>query len=152
MLGDYPKSKGHKVNPTLSTHIMDKLEKIKETLAIMCEESASGIPIVVEGKKDVDTLRNLGVTGPILTVKTGGKSFAQALQEIEEMRPPKIILLLDFDRRGRQAIRKLREGLTPTGIKSDLTFWCTLAALASKELQCIEGLTSYLDTLKRKSA
>ncbi len=117
----------------------------------MCEESASGIPVVVEGKKDADTLRDLGISGRIVTIKTGGKSFTQVLQEIEEMETSEVILLLDFDRRGRQAIRKLREGLEHAGIKPDLTLWRTLSALAGKELQCIESLTSYLRTLERKA-
>ncbi len=98
----------------MSTHLKDKLEKIEQIIAQLTEESAKGKPIVVEGKKDEDTLRDLGVCGTIITVKTGGKSFLQATVEIEALRETEIILLLDFDRRGREGTKtfagRLRTG------------------------------------------
>ena len=62
----------------MSTHLKEKVEKIEQILTKLIEESAKGKPIVVEGKKDAEALQDLGVTGAILTVKTGGKSFLEA--------------------------------------------------------------------------
>jgi hypothetical protein len=45
------------------------MEKIELLLTNLAEESANGKPIVVEGKKDLVALRELGVNGEILTVK-----------------------------------------------------------------------------------
>ena len=67
----------------MSTHLKEKVEKIEQIIAKLVEESAKGKPIVVEGKKDAQTLRDLGVNGAVLTVKTGGKSFLEATAEIE---------------------------------------------------------------------
>ncbi len=135
----------------MSSHILEKLERIQQALTNLREESAEGILIVVEGKKDAQALRDLGVSGPIVTVKTGGKSFAQSLSEIELTGASQVILLLDFDRRGRQGIRKFREAFEHGGVKTNMIFWRTLSALAGKELQCIEGLTAYLRTLEEKA-
>ena len=86
----------------MSTHLKDKVERIEQTITRLVEESAKGKPIVVEGKKDAETLRDLGVAGAVLTLKTGGKSFLEATTEIEELGAKEVILLLDFDRRGRE--------------------------------------------------
>jgi 5S rRNA maturation endonuclease (ribonuclease M5) len=136
----------------LSTRLQDRLEKIQQALAELVAESAKGTPIVVEGKKDVETLRDFGVAGRIFSVKSGGKSFTEALQEIELAGAAEVILLLDFDRRGKQGTSRLREGLERAGIKADLRFWRSLRALAGREIQCVESLTSYLATLEKKAA
>jgi 5S rRNA maturation endonuclease (ribonuclease M5) len=136
----------------LSTRLREKNQKIGQILVELAEESARKIPIVVEGRKDVDALCSLGVYGPVLTVKTGGKSFAEALQEIEETDAAEVILLLDFDRRGKQDTEHFRQELERAKIKVNIRFWRGLSGLLGREIQCIESLTSYLDTLQRKAA
>jgi 2,5-diamino-6-(ribosylamino)-4(3H)-pyrimidinone 5'-phosphate reductase len=135
----------------LSTRLQDRLERIRQVLNELCVESARGTPIVVEGKKDLETLRGLGVAGPILTAKTGGKSFVQALHEIQQTGGGQVVLLLDFDRRGKQGTSRLLKGLEGTGVKPDLTFWRALRILAGREIQCVESLTAYLATLEKKA-
>jgi 5S rRNA maturation endonuclease (ribonuclease M5) len=134
----------------LSTKLKEKEERILETLAKLAEESSRGKPIIVEGKKDVKALRLLGVTGTVLTVKTGGKSFLDTVCEIEKMSVPEVILFLDFDRRGREGTKCLKQSLERAKIKPNTKLWRALSALAGKEIQCIESLTSYLHTLHEK--
>jgi 5S rRNA maturation endonuclease (ribonuclease M5) len=136
----------------LSTRLKEKEEKILLILAALAEESAKGKPIVVEGKKDVDALRALGVAGTVLTVKTGGKSFLGAVSEIEQMGVPEVILFLDFDRRGKEGTRRLKQSLERAKIKPNMKFWRELSALVGKEIQCVESLTAYLRTLHTKIA
>ncbi len=135
----------------LSTRLKEKEEKLRQILDSLAEESAKGTPIIVEGKKDTQALRNLGITGPILTVKTGGKSFIQALHEIEQTHALEVILLLDFDRRGKEGTKHLKQNLEHAKIKPNLTFWQSLSALFGREIQCIESLTAYIETLKKKT-
>jgi 5S rRNA maturation endonuclease (ribonuclease M5) len=134
----------------LSTRLKEKEEKILELLESLAEASAKGTPIVVEGKKDVEALCASGVTGTMLTVKTGGKSFLDAVSEIEKMDVPEVILLLDFDRRGKEGTRHLKRSLERAKIKPNVKFWRKLSALMGKEIQCIESLTAYLHTLHEK--
>jgi len=134
----------------LSTRLKEKEEKILKILEKLTEESSKGKPVVVEGKKDVAALRALGVTGTILTVKTGGKSFLDAVCEIEKMGVPEVILFLDFDRRGKEGIKHLKQSLERAKIKSNIRLWRALSALVGRDIQCIESLTAYLATLRSK--
>ena len=131
--------------------LKEKEEQVTEVLNALVEESAKGTPILVEGKKDVETLRVLGVVGPVVTVKTGGKSFLGIVTELEEKKTTKIILLLDFDRRGKQGTNRLRRGLEGAGIKVNLEFWLTLLGTVGKDVQCVEGLNNYLENLKART-
>jgi 5S rRNA maturation endonuclease (ribonuclease M5) len=134
----------------LSTRLKEKEEKILQVLSALAEESAKGKPIVVEGKKDVEALCALGVVGTVLTVKTGGKSFLDAISEIEKTGVPEVILFLDFDRRGKEGTKHLKQSLERAKIKPNIKFWRRLSALVGKEIQCIESLTAYLRTLHAK--
>lgn len=134
----------------MSTHRKEKIEKIEQVLIRLIEESAKGKPIVVEGKKDMFALQELGVSGPIVTVKTGGKSFLEAAAEIESLGVGEVILFLDFDRRGTEGTKRLQESLERGKVMANVKFWSELQGLAGREVQCIEGLTSYLGTLHER--
>jgi 5S rRNA maturation endonuclease (ribonuclease M5) len=134
----------------LSTRLREKEEKIFKVLTELKEESAKGTPIIVEGKKDIAALRALGVPGMVLSVKTGGKSFQDAVVEIERLNAPEVILFLDFDRRGKEGTIRLKQNLERVKIKSNLKFWHALSALIGKEIQCVESLNAYLNNLKAK--
>ena len=130
--------------------LKEKEEKISEVLSALAQESAKGTIILVEGRKDVEALRALGVEGPVVTVKTGGKSFLDVISEIEA-KTSKVILFLDFDRRGKQGTNRLRHGLERAGIKVDLEFWLGLLKSIGKDVQCVEGLNAYLRNLRIKT-
>jgi len=134
----------------LSTHLKDKQEKILRVLECLAEESAEGKPIIVEGKKDIEALRALGIEGKMITAKTGGKSLLDVISEVEKTGAREVIFLLDFDRRGRELTKKLREHLENVGLKFDLTFWLELLSLVGTEVKDVEGLASYMETLKSK--
>lgn len=125
----------------------DRLAKLLEKLKMA---SARGIPVVVEGQKDINALRQLGVEGKIVSSKTSGKSFLDMLAEIEQLRVREAILLLDFDRRGAEWTRRLKQHLEKTRIKPNLTFWNELYGLVGRDVKDIEGLPAYLETLKKK--
>ena len=134
----------------MSTHLKDKQEKILQILNALAEESGKGTPIIVEGKKDAETLRSFGVEGNVITAKTGGKSFLDVVSEIEQTEAVEAVLLLDFDRRGKQGTQRLKQSLEHAKIKPNMTFWRELSALLGKEVQCIESLIAYMETLQDK--
>jgi 5S rRNA maturation endonuclease (ribonuclease M5) len=134
----------------LLRRLKEKEEKISEVLSALAEESAKGTIILVEGRKDVEALRALGVEGPVVTVKTRGKSFLDIISELEA-KTSKVILFLDFDRRGKQGTNRLRHGLERAGIKVDLEFWLRLLKSVGKDVQCVEGLNAYLGNLRVKT-
>ena len=130
--------------------LKEKEEKILQVLDDLREMSALGTPILVEGKKDVEALQALGVEGNIITVKTGGKSFLDVVSELEKAKVLKVLLLLDFDRRGKQGTHRLRQSLEYAGVKVNLEFWRALLKLVGKDVQCVEGLEAYLENLRAK--
>ena len=150
MFGDRTEGEGNKVK-RLSTRLKDKEERIQQIIAMLTEESAKGKLIVVEGRKDEIALQELGVTGKLLTVKTGGKSFLQATEEIEKIDPTEVVLLLDFDRRGKEGTLRLKQNLERAKIKVNMRFWQDLQALVGRAVACIESLPSYLKTLQEKA-
>jgi 5S rRNA maturation endonuclease (ribonuclease M5) len=135
----------------LSTRLKEKQEKLEQLVTKLAEEAAKGKPIVVEGQKDAQALQELGVNGAILTVKTGGKSFLEATLEIERLGVGMVILLLDFDRRGKEGTLRLKHDLERAEINVNTRFWWELQALVGREIQCIESLPSYLSTLQQKA-
>jgi len=134
----------------LSTRLREKEERILQILDALVEESAKGTPIVVEGKKDVETLRAFGVEGTVISVKTGGKSFLDVISEIEQTGAVEVVLFLDFDRRGKEGTKLLKQNLERAKIKPNVKFWHELSALLGKEIQCVESLTAYMETLKSR--
>jgi 5S rRNA maturation endonuclease (ribonuclease M5) len=134
----------------LSTHLQEKEEKILQVLEHLAEESAKGTPIIVEGKNDIEALRRLGVEGKIISAKTGGKSILDVISEVEKLAPKEVIMLLDFDRRGRELTKRLRQDLEKAKTKINITFWSRLLDLVGTEVKDVEGLATYTETLKRK--
>jgi len=135
----------------LCAALQRKAERLAELLEKLVAESAKGVPIVVEGQKDVDALRQLNVEGRLVSSKTSGKSFLDILTEIENLRVREVILLLDFDRRGVEWMHRLKRHLEKTRIKPNLTFWNQLYGLVGRDLKDIEGLPTYLKTLENKT-
>ena len=134
----------------MSTRLKQKEEKILQILERLTQETAKGTPIIVEGKKDIETLKTLAVKGKIISAKTGGKSFLDVISEIEKSKAREVILLLDFDRRGKEWTKRLKQNLEKTKIKPNLTFWTKLSKLVGKDVKDIESLATYMETLKRK--
>ncbi|MGQ9552386.1 MAG: toprim domain-containing protein [Candidatus Bathycorpusculaceae bacterium] len=135
----------------MSTRLKEKEEKILRILESLAKESAKGIIIIVEGKKDIEALRAMGIEGKIMCVKTGGKSFLDVISEVEQTGAREVILLLDFDRRGKQGTKRVKRDLERAKIKPNMKFWCELSCILGKEVKDIEGLTTYMETLRKKA-
>ena len=131
--------------------LREKEEKIAEVLTALAEESAKGTRILVEGKKDIEALRALGIEGPLLSVKTGGKSFLDVVSELEKSKTSRVILFLDFDKRGKEGTRRLKQNLERAKIKTEIEFWRSLSRLAGRDVQCVEGLVAYMENLRTKA-
>ncbi|MEM1566181.1 MAG: toprim domain-containing protein [Candidatus Bathyarchaeia archaeon] len=135
----------------MSTHLRDKVEQIQQILEQLAEESNCGKPILVEGKKDAETLKTLGVTGKIIFAKKGLKTLLDVISEIEKSNSNEVILMLDFDREGRELTEHLKIHVEKAGLKVNLYYWLKLSNLTGREIKDIEGLAKYLKTLKAKS-
>lgn len=115
-------------------------------------DSLKGCLIVVEGRKDYEALRQMGVQGEIITAKTSRKSFLDITAEIEKQPCPQVILLLDFDRRGKELTKYLTQHLEIARIKTNTNYWKELQAFVGRDVKDIEGIPTYLQTLNKKLA
>ena len=136
----------------MSTKTKKRLEKIQRILERIDRQSAKGIPIVVEGRKDIQSLHKLGISGDIILAKSSGKSFLDVLSEIEKKERNEVILLFDFDRRGKEWTCHMASRLEGMKITPNRQFWKMLLALVGRYVKDIEGLATYVETLKNRSA
>jgi len=133
----------------LSTRLKEKIERIEELLERLALQSAKGIPIIVEGQNDIDVLRKLAFCGDIIAAKTR-KSFLALVTEIETLDIEEVVLLMDFDRRGKEWTKRLTRYLEQTKVKPNAFFWQELRNLVSHNIKDIEGLLPFLQTLRKK--
>ena len=134
----------------MSTNLEKRTEKILQLLEKLEKESAKGIPIIVEGKNDVNALQRLNVKGDIILAKTSGKSLLDVLSEIERTEKREVVLLMDFDKRGREWTKRLTQHLERMRIKPNSIFWRELFGLVGRDVKDIEGLATYMETVRKK--
>lgn len=136
----------------MSTRLQELMEKVQFLIDKLATDSAKGCLIIVEGQKDYRALLQLGINGNILTAKTSRRSFLDLISEIEKQSPPQVILLLDFDWRGKELTKRLIQHLETVRIKTNTNYWKELQALVRRDVKDIEGLPKYLETLNQKLA
>jgi len=134
----------------LSTRLEEKLERILELLEKLAKESEKGTPIIVEGTNDVGALRQMSIKGEIIPAKASRKNLIGILDEIVNIGKAEIILLMDFDRRGKEWTKRIAKHLQESKIKPNMLFWNKLLKLVGRNVKDIEGLATYLETLKKK--
>ncbi|MEM3579086.1 MAG: toprim domain-containing protein [Candidatus Bathyarchaeia archaeon] len=134
----------------MSTHLKEKTEQIQQILEQLAEESKSGKPILVEGRKDAEALKTLGISGKMFFAKKGLKTLLDVVSEIEKAGINEVILMLDFDKEGRQLTDQLKTHIEKAGIKANIHYWLRLSSLTGREVKDVEGLATYLKTLKNK--
>lgn len=125
-----------------------RLERLEEALdALRVASNEDRVPILVEGDKDENALRNLGVLGPILKVHAGSTLFA--LAETLGRDHPRLILLVDWDRTGGRLAQRLREACAANGIALDEEHRKALAFAVGGQVKTVESLDTHLETLRR---
>ncbi len=126
------------------------MEELQHILEELTTEAAEGTPIIVEGPRDRESLERLEVKGDVISVKTSGKTLLDTLQEIEDHGKGEVILLMDFDRRGKEMTARLIKNLEKSSVKTNLVYWKRLSSLVGRDVKDIEGLASYVQTLYEK--
>lgn len=98
-------------------------------------------PIVVEGKNDVECLRNLNFEGEIIILNSGETlvNFCDSLAEKHD----KIIILTDFDRKGIELKKTMQIYLNGIGCQVDAELWKILRRYAN--IRTIEELPFAVD-------
>jgi len=125
-----------------------------QALAVARIRNRSGIPILVEGKKDRRALQALEFTGSIELVNRGWSMerlagwFAEHLQndKSKDGKAP-LILLMDWDRTGGRLQSDLRRRLQALDIQVDEELRRVLSKVLKPETRVVESLYSMVDEL-----
>ncbi|MCX9085450.1 MAG: hypothetical protein OIN87_11715 [Candidatus Methanoperedens sp.] len=123
----------------------ERLVKLEELILELQELSEGGAIIVVEGRKDMRSLRLLGINGEIRLASQ------QPLLEFTDMLSKHkngIIILTDWDSKGGLMARKITQHLSNYGILPDTVIRSKLRSLSKKRIKDIESLYNYTSKMR----
>ncbi|MCK5625358.1 hypothetical protein KAI11_00730 [Candidatus Bathyarchaeota archaeon] len=131
----------------MPTSTEQKLESLIYVLEHLSREAKRGVPIIVEGSKDLHALDKLNISGTVICIKNSGKILPDLLDAVQNK---SVIVLVDFDKEGITLVKIISTYLEKMGVKVNLTFWRRLKALLKRNVKDVEGLPSYLKSLKKR--
>jgi 5S rRNA maturation endonuclease (ribonuclease M5) len=123
---------------------LKSLEDLEKAIEELREENKK-TPIIVEGVKDIEALRKLGIAGEIIRYNAG-VSVANFCDVISR-KYKSIILLIDWDRKGGFLFSTLKKNLE-NRVSCNVKYREVFAK--NSMIRTIEGLPSWIKTLKMK--
>lgn len=120
------------------------LEELEKKILELQEENKT-VPIIVEGEKDTEALRKLGISGIIISVNAG-VSLSDFCDKIAQ-KYKHVILLTDWDRRGGYLCHTIKRNLE--GRVNCNTHYREVFA-KNAMIRTVEGLPSWIDTMNGK--
>jgi 5S rRNA maturation endonuclease (ribonuclease M5) len=121
-----------------------RAERLRAVLEALYEANKL-VPVIVEGRRDADALKRLGLVGEIITLHRG-ESIYEFYQHIDAAYR-NVILLLDWDSEGENLFRRLGRNLS--GHWEEFAgFRDALKALCQKDIKDVEGIPKLLRRLE----
>ena len=125
-----------------------RLERIEELLLELSESAERGAVIIVEGKRDILSMKKLGIKGSFeLATRYSLFNFSERVASLG----CEVIILTDWDRRGDLLAAKLSEYFENFGVKPELQIRNKLKLISQKEIKDIESLYTYVSKLRVKT-
>lgn len=132
-----------------NSRLAHEVEKIENVLEMLKDKANRGIPVIVEGKKDVEALNRLDVSGSLIEIKSSKRSIFNRLEY--DIVNEEVIIFTDFDRHGSELAKDIQGHLERRGKKANILLWRRMRDLVGKDVKDVEGLPSYLVTLRKIS-
>ena len=115
----------------------ERIKLLIQTLEELKELSKDGIPIIVEGVRDVRSLRALGIEGKIIQLGHGPViNFAEMLGR----KYKEIVVLTDWDKHGDELSQKIAKSFRAIGGKPNTKIRGRFKKLAIRDTKDVEGL------------
>ena len=126
-------------------------EVYQDLVALIADltEANLEVPVIVEGERDVRSLRALGLAGEILPLNSGVSKFH--LAESYARRHSRAIILTDWDRRGGQLCRLLMGAFEANQVRVDVDLRARLTLLTRKDIKDVESLATHVERLSRQA-
>ena len=125
-----------------------RLEKLQKLVERIKHESEKGQAIVVEGQRDREALRGMGISGSILCVQSSRMNAVGFAEELDKTK--EVIILTDFDREGVYLAKRLGRILNSQKVRPNLVLWRELRRLAKSDIRSIEELPKYYQRLQNE--
>jgi len=117
--------------------VEEALKELIKAIEDLKDKAREGWVIVVEGTKDRDALRKIGVDGEIVT-------FSGFLSTAENVKGERVVILTDYDERGEKIERGLQRALLSCGKTVDVELRKRIFCHVKKEITKVEELYAYL--------
>jgi len=124
---------------------IERLEELEEIILELKELAKAGAIIIVEGRKDVESLRFLGIYGEI---KLASQQPLLDLTELLSGSGKEIVILTDWDKKGSFIAKKIINHLLAYGIIPNTDIRSRLRSLSKKRIKDIESLNNYINKLR----
>jgi 5S rRNA maturation endonuclease (ribonuclease M5) len=123
---------------------MDERARFDALLGLLEElvEANDERPILVEGQRDVASLRALGCRGRLLTIHSGDPLVDVA--ERVAASTTDVILLTDWDRKGDRFFEEFTATLSRHGVRCDRSFRDRIPAYARAAFKDVESLAPFV--------
>ncbi|MFW5945515.1 MAG: toprim domain-containing protein [Candidatus Natronoplasma sp.] len=126
--------------------LKEELEGVIYILEKIKKEDKS-IPIIVEGRKDIEALRSLGIERKIIRIKKGETIFRiiEGLREDHD----KVIILTDWDSTGGRLCYKVKKACESNDIRYDVHYRKQMIKFLKKEVKDVESIPTFIKRAKR---
>ena len=129
----------------MPTSLERKYGALNESLVKLAKKADEGVPILVEGAKDLVALERLGIKGKIVCVKSSNRVLVDLLDTIKDK---EAVVLVDFDRTGKRLAERIVTYLQRKGVNANSGLWKRIGSLVKHDVKDVEGLPSYLEKIK----
>ena len=124
---------------------MERLESIEKIILELRVLAETGAIIVVEGRRDVESLRSLGISGEMrLATQKPLIEFTEQLSRSGK----EIVLLTDWDKKGGIMAHKIIDHLLFYGIMPNTDIRSRIGILVRKRIKDIESLNGYVNRMR----
>ena len=121
----------------------DRADRLREVLQALYEVNKR-VAVIVEGRRDINALRKIGLVGDIITLHSG-KGLYEFCEDVAE-KYPHVVLLMDWDDKGEKLFRSLAENLT--GLWEEFApLREIIKVLCQKDIKDIEGIPGLIERL-----
>ena len=124
----------------------ERLAEVESLLGELAERVDGGAVLLVEGKRDLEALRLLGVEGSIILTS---QEQLFVLAERVAMNSSDVILLSDWDERGDEVAKITEVYLRSNGVAPDCILRRKLKELVKKDIKDVESLYVFIERLRK---
>ncbi len=128
----------------------ETFEKLEDTIKKIKEKSSEKAAIIVEGKEDEKSLRELGISGPIHQIPHHGQTVLNSLEDLSDYE--EAIILTDFDQTGEKLAIYCEKQLRKLSVDIDKNLREDLRAYVRKAVKDIEGISTFIKTERNEQS